>query len=43
MQFGTIEKRPAFAAYVSRLASRPAAVRANQLDDELAAQMAARG
>ncbi|WP_395670918.1 glutathione S-transferase family protein [Phenylobacterium sp.] len=43
MQFGTIEKRPAFAAYVSRLASRPAAVRANQLDDELATQMAARG
>jgi glutathione S-transferase len=37
MQFGTLEKRPAYEAYVSRLVSRPAAVRARQIDDELVA------
>lgn len=35
MQFGTIEKRPAFEQYHARLASRPAAIRANTLDDAL--------
>jgi len=33
LMFGTIEKRPAFEAYVGRLQSRPAALRANELDD----------
>jgi glutathione S-transferase len=33
MMFGTIEKRPAFEAYVARMDSRPAARRANELDD----------
>jgi glutathione S-transferase len=33
MQFGTIEKRPAFEAYYAKLANRPAAQRATQLDD----------
>ncbi|WP_309644975.1 glutathione S-transferase family protein [Phenylobacterium sp.] len=37
MDFGTLEKRPAFEAYVSRLQARPAAVRANQIDDALLA------
>ncbi|MFL5259405.1 MAG: glutathione S-transferase family protein [Hyphomicrobiales bacterium] len=35
MQFGTIEKRPAFERYWERLASRPAAVKAKKIDDEL--------
>ena len=33
MMFGTIGKRPAFEAYVARLHARPAAIRANELDD----------
>lgn len=33
MQFGTVEKRPAFEAYYKRLTERPAAKRATQLDD----------
>jgi glutathione S-transferase len=33
LQFGTIEKRPAFEAYSARLRQREAAVRASQLDD----------
>jgi glutathione S-transferase len=37
MQFGTIEKRPAFEAYVGRLVSRPAAIRAREIDDALMA------
>ena len=37
MQFGTIEKRPAFEAYWTRLAARPAALRARQRDDALLA------
>jgi glutathione S-transferase len=41
MGFGTLEKRPAFEAYVGRLTSRPAAVRANEIDDALIAQSAA--
>ena len=35
LQFGTIEKRPAFERYWQRLADRPAAVRARELDDAL--------
>ena len=38
MQFGTIEKRPAFERYWRRLSARPAALRAQQIDDALAAQ-----
>ena len=38
MQFGTIEKRPAFEQYWGRLSARPAALRAKQIDDSLAAQ-----
>ncbi|MDD2876550.1 MAG: glutathione S-transferase family protein [Acidiphilium sp.] len=38
MQFGTIEKKPAFEAYWARLAARPAAVRARQIDDALIAE-----
>ena len=37
MQFGTIEKRPAFERYVARLFARPAALRAKQIDDDLSA------
>lgn len=37
MMFGTIEKRPAYQRYVQRLTARPAAVRAQQIDDGLAA------
>ena len=33
LMFGTIEKRPSFAAYAERLQARPAAARANALDD----------
>ncbi len=35
MMFGTIDKRPAFEDYVGRVQSRPAAIRANELDDAL--------
>ena len=35
LMFGTIDKRPAFEAYVARLRSRPAARRASELDDAL--------
>jgi glutathione S-transferase len=38
MQFGTIEKRPAFEAYWNGLFNRPAAVRAREIDDALIAQ-----
>jgi glutathione S-transferase len=38
MQFGSIEKRPSFEAYVGRLMSRPAAVRAREIDDALIAE-----
>jgi glutathione S-transferase len=38
MQFGTIEKRPAFEQYCQRLSARPAALRAKEIDDTLAAQ-----
>lgn len=39
LQFGTIEQRPAFEAYWSRVSSRPAAVRAREIDDKLAASI----
>ena len=35
LQFGTIEERPGFRAYADRLQSRPAAVRAREIDDAL--------
>jgi glutathione S-transferase len=35
LMFGTIEKRPAFEQYVGRIAGRPAAVRAREMDDAL--------
>ena len=35
MQFGTLEKRPAFEAYWARLSARPAAMRARAMDDAL--------
>jgi glutathione S-transferase len=38
MMFGTIERRPAFERYRERLSRRPAALRANEIDDALAAQ-----
>ncbi|MGO4386276.1 glutathione S-transferase family protein [Microvirga sp. 2YAF29] len=37
MMFGTLEKRPAFEAYWKRIASRPAAIRAREIDDALVA------
>jgi glutathione S-transferase len=36
MQFGMIEKRPAFERYWQRLSARPAALRSKQIDDALA-------
>jgi glutathione S-transferase len=38
MQFGTVERRPAFEAYWKRLSNRPAAVRAKEIDDKLVAE-----
>jgi glutathione S-transferase len=38
MQFGSIEKRPAFERYWQRISSRPAALRARQIDDALVAE-----
>ena len=38
LQFGTIDKRPAFKEYTGRLLSRPAALRAREIDDGLIAQ-----
>ena len=35
MAFGTIEKRPAFERYWDRIGTRPAAVRAREIDDAL--------
>jgi glutathione S-transferase len=35
MMFGTLEKRPSFEAYFSRISSRPAALRAREIDDAL--------
>jgi len=41
MRFGSIDKRPAFERYVAPLLSRPAYLRANEIDDQLTAQMQA--
>ena len=38
MQFGTIEKRPAFEQYWRRISARPAALRAKEIDGTLVAQ-----
>jgi glutathione S-transferase len=38
MQFGSIEKRPAFERYWQRISTRPAALRAKQIDDALVAE-----
>jgi glutathione S-transferase len=38
MEFGMIDKRPAFERYFTRLNARPAAVRAREIDDALVAQ-----
>ncbi len=38
LRFGMIEKRPAFEAYYAHLASRPAAIRAAEIDDALIAK-----
>ena len=38
MQFGPLEKRPAFEQYRQRLSIRPAALRAKEIDDALTAQ-----
>ncbi|WP_421934160.1 glutathione S-transferase family protein [Phenylobacterium sp.] len=37
LQFGSIEARPVFKAYADRMAARPAAVRAREIDDALIA------
>ncbi|HEY1559676.1 MAG TPA: glutathione S-transferase family protein [Caulobacteraceae bacterium] len=41
MQWGSLEKRPAFETYVARINARPAAQRAKVIDDEAAASVAA--
>jgi glutathione S-transferase len=38
MMFGAIDKRPAFERYWTLVATRPAAVRAREIDDKLAAE-----
>jgi glutathione S-transferase len=38
MMFGAIEKRPAFERYWTLVSARPAAVRAREIDDKLAAE-----
>ena len=43
LQFGTIEKRPAFERYLARISARPAALRAKTIDDELGANPSAAG
>ena len=41
MMFGTMEKRPAFEQYWQRVSTRPACLRAKELDDALVAQQKA--
>ena len=41
LQFGTLLKRDSFSAYTARLQSRPAAIRARELDDAALAEMKA--
>ena len=43
MHFGTIERRPALERYWERISSRPAAVRAREIDDGLIAEQKAAG
>jgi glutathione S-transferase len=43
MMFGTLEKRPSFEAYFGRLTKRPAAIRANEIDNALVEEMAKAG
>ncbi|HZG08826.1 MAG TPA: glutathione S-transferase family protein [Allosphingosinicella sp.] len=43
LQFGSIEKRPAFEEYWGRIGDRPAARRAAEIDDALPAQQQAQG
>ncbi len=43
MQFGTLQKRPVFETYVERIKARPAAKRANALDDALMPAPGAQG
>jgi glutathione S-transferase len=38
LRFGSMEKRPAFVSYWERISSRPAAVRAAEIDDALVAK-----
>jgi glutathione S-transferase len=42
LMFGSMDKRPAFVDYVGRLQSRPAAIRARELDDAISAEQKAR-
>ncbi|MGH7081609.1 MAG: glutathione binding-like protein, partial [Acetobacteraceae bacterium] len=35
MQFGLLEKRPAFESYWQRVSTRPAAIRARTIDDAI--------
>jgi glutathione S-transferase len=39
LQFGTIDKRPAFERYNERLQNRPANIRAREIDDKLGAEL----
>ena len=41
LRFGTMDKRPAFERYVGQLVTRPAYLRASEIDDQLAAKMQA--
>jgi glutathione S-transferase len=43
LHFGTMDERPGFRAYVERTGSRPAAVRAREIDDALMPAQAGRG
>jgi glutathione S-transferase len=43
LQFGTMEERPGFRAYADRVASRPAAIRAREMDDALMPAVAGAG
>ena len=43
LQFGSIDKRPAFERYWARISERPAAVRAREIDDALIAAQSSLG
>jgi glutathione S-transferase len=38
LQFGSMERRPAFEAYAARIQARPAAIRANEIDNAIIAE-----